>query len=143
MPFPGKPLDVFFPKCFGGTSFRRASRSRGRGRTAGRPCNKGGASSCPLFLSIHKLMCIFFSCFVLGLDPLPALQSVHPERVLGGRVSQHHVWVIEHVQSVQGQRVDLQLIQRKLSVCVKADITDTCQRVGQLFGEAWRGLPSD
>lgn len=81
-----------------------------------------------------------------GLGPLragPALQPVHPERVLGGRVGQHHVWVVEHVQSVQGQRVDLQLVQGKLSVCVKADVAHAGQRVGQLLGEARRGLPCD
>lgn len=44
---------------FGGASFSR----RGRGRTAGRPCNEGEGSSCPLFLSIHKLVCFFFSLF--------------------------------------------------------------------------------
>lgn len=47
---------------FGGASFQRASRSRGRGWTAGRPCNKGEGSSCPLFLSIHKLVCFFSFC---------------------------------------------------------------------------------
>lgn len=34
-------------------------------------------------------------------------QPVHPERVLGGGVSQHHVGVIEHVQPIQGEGVDL------------------------------------
>lgn len=47
---------------FGGASFQRASRSRGRGRTAGQPCNEGEGSSCPLILSIHKLVCFFSSC---------------------------------------------------------------------------------
>lgn len=84
---------------------------------------------------------------ICSLGPGPAagraLQPVHPERVLGGGVGQHHVWVVEHVQSVQGQRVDLQLVQGKLSVCVKADVADAGQRVGQLFGEARRRLPCD
>lgn len=48
---------------FGGASFQRASRSRGRGRTAGQPCNEGEGSSCPLLLSIHKLVCFFFFFF--------------------------------------------------------------------------------
>lgn len=49
------------------------------------------------------------------LDPgRPMLQSVHPESVLCGGVGQHHVGVIEHVQSVQSEGVDLELVQRKL-----------------------------
>lgn len=123
---------------FGGASFQRASRSRGRGRTAGRPCNEGEGSSCPLFLSIHKLVCFFF-LLVLGHSQHLTLQPVHPERVLGGRVGEHHVGVIEHVQSVQGEGVDLQLVKWELRVCVEADVADARQRVGQLFGEArWR-----
>ncbi|KAG7230666.1 hypothetical protein INR49_025383 [Caranx melampygus] len=71
------------------------------------------------------------------------LQPVHPESVLGGGVGEHHVGVVEHVQSIQSERVDLQLVQRKLRVCVEADVTDTGQGVGQLFGEAWRRLACD
>lgn len=127
---------------FGGASFQRASRSRGRGRTAGRPCNEGEGSSGPLLLSIHKLVWVFFLLVLVHSQPL-MLQPVHPERVLGGGVGKHHVGVIEHVQSVQGERVDLQLVQRELRVCVKADITNPRQRVGQLFGEARRRLPCD
>lgn len=70
-------------------------------------------------------------------------QPVHPERVLGGGVGEHHVGVVEHVQAVQGERVDLQLVQRKLRVCVEADVADTGQRVGQLFGETRRRLTCD
>lgn len=46
---------------FGGASFQRASRSRGRGRTAGRPCNEGEGSSCP-FVCLHSQVSVgFFS----------------------------------------------------------------------------------
>lgn len=48
--------------AFGGASFQRASRSRGRGQTAGWPCNEGEGTSCPLFLSIHKLVGFSSSC---------------------------------------------------------------------------------
>lgn len=91
----------------------------------------------------HVFFLLFFLFARTWSRRRPALQPVHPERVLGGGVSQHHVWVVEHVQSVQGQRVNLQLVQGKLSVCVKADVADTGQRVGQLFGEARRRLPCD
>lgn len=67
-------------------------------------------------------------------------QTVHPEGVLGGRVSQDHVRVIEHVQSIQGQGVNLEFIQRELAVRVEADITNPNQRAGQFFREAGRGL---
>jgi len=70
-------------------------------------------------------------------------QPVHPERVLGGGVGEHHVGVVEHVQPVQGQRVDLQLVQRELRVRVEAHVPHAGQRGGQLFGEAGRRLPCD
>lgn len=140
-PFPGR-LSPPPPSRFGGASFRRASKSRGRGRTAGKPCNKGSGSSCPLFLSFHMLVYFFFSLSV-RVCLWSALQPVHPECVLCGGVCQHHVWVVEHVQPVQGQRVDLQLVQRKLRVCIKADVAHARQGVGQLFGEARRRLPCD
>lgn len=135
-PFPGEATGCLFPhSLFGGASFGRASQSGGRGRTAGQPCNEGEGSSCPLFLHSHVCGRHFFSL----LAPPPALQPVHPERVLGGRVGEHHVRVIEHVQSVQGERVDLQLVQWELRVRVEADITDARQRVGELFGKTgWR-----
>ncbi len=53
-----------------------------------------------------------------------ASQSIHAERVLSGRVGENHVRVVEHVQSVQCQGVDLQLVQRELRVRVKADVTN-------------------
>lgn len=67
-------------------------------------------------------------------------QTVHPEGVLGGRVGQDHIWVIEHVQSIQGQGVNLEFVQGELVVRVEADITDPGQRAGQFFREAGRGL---
>lgn len=67
-------------------------------------------------------------------------QTVHPEGVLGGRVGQDHVRVVEHVQSVQGQGVNLEFIQGELVVGVEADITDSGQCAGQFFREAGRGL---
>lgn len=67
-------------------------------------------------------------------------QTVHPEGVLGGRVGQDHVRVIEHVQSIQGQGVNLEFIQRELAVSVEVDITNPNQRAGQFFREAGRGL---
>lgn len=67
-------------------------------------------------------------------------QTVHPEGVFSGRVSQDHVWVIEHVQSVQGQGVNLEFVQWELVVRVEADVTDPSQRAGQFFREARRGL---
>lgn len=72
----------------------------------------------------------------------PMLQPVHPESVLCGGVSQHHVGVVEHVESIQSEGVNFELIQRKLGVCVKADVSHPGQRVGQLFGQAWRRLSS-
>lgn len=138
----GHSLDVFFSPRFGGASFQRASQSRGRGRTAGKPCNRGFGSSCPLFLSIHKLV-YFFPSLSDSVCSRATLQPVHPERVLCGGVCQHHVWVVEHVQAVQGQRVDLQLVQRKLRVWIEADVADARQWVGQLFGEARRRLACD
>lgn len=67
-------------------------------------------------------------------------QTVHPEGVLGGRVGQDHVGVIEHVQSVQGQGVNLEFVQGELVVGVEADITDPSQCAGQFFRQAGRGL---
>lgn len=58
-------------------------------------------------------------------------QPVHPESIFCCRVGQNHVWIVEHVQAVQRQRIDFQLIQRELGICVKAHVT--CQKVGQLF----------
>lgn len=101
----------------------------------------------PLFILIHKLVCfllVFFSLsshFAPNVSQLVVLQPVHPEGVLGGGVGQHHVGVVEHVQSIQSERVDFQLVQRKLRVRVKAHVAD--QRVGQLFGETWRRFTCD
>lgn len=65
--------------------------------------------------------------FVVGHLQHSVLQPIHPERVLSGSVGQNHVGVIEHVQSIQGERVDLQLVQREGRVRVEADICNTSQ----------------
>lgn len=67
-------------------------------------------------------------------------QTVHPEGVLSGRVGQDHVRVVKHVQSIQGQGVNLEFIQGELVVRVEADISDPSQCAGQFFREAGRGL---
>lgn len=69
-------------------------------------------------------------------------QTVHPEGVLSGWVSQDHVRVVEHVQSVQGKGINLEFIQGELTVRVEADIADPSQCAGQFFREAGRGLSS-
>lgn len=51
-------------------------------------------------------------------------QSIHAECVLSGRVGENHVRVVEHMQSVQCQGVNLQLVQWELRVCIKADVTN-------------------
>lgn len=54
-------------------------------------------------------------------------QPVHPEGVLGGRVSKDHVRVVEHVQSIQGQRVNLELVQWEVAIGLKTHIAQPCQ----------------
>lgn len=88
------------------------------------------------FVSLHSRVSVFS---LLCSETTVLLQPVHPERVLCGRVGEHHVGVIEHMQSVQCEWVNLQLVQGKLGVRIEADVTDARQRVGQLFREAgWR-----
>lgn len=62
------------------------------------------------------------------------LEPVEAKRVLCGGVGKDHVRVIEHVQAVERQRVDLQIVQRELGVDIKADIRG--QRASQVFGQA-------
>lgn len=69
-------------------------------------------------------------------------QTVHSEGVLSGRVGQNHVRVVQHVQSVQGQGINLEFIQGELAIGVEADITNPSQCAGQFFREAGRGLSS-
>lgn len=140
---PGKPLDVFFPVVFWWRIVSKGfteSRARSDSWTA---MQRGRGFIRPL-VSLHSQVSVFFFfLLVLGHSRLLTLQPVHPEGVLGGGVSENHVGVVEHVQPVQGERVDLQLVQGELRVCVEADITNTRQRVGQLFGEARRRLSCD
>lgn len=53
-------------------------------------------------LLVRELLYVFFFFFFPSV-----LQAVHAERILGGWVGQHYVWVVKHVQPVQGQRVNL------------------------------------
>lgn len=69
-------------------------------------------------------------------------QTVHSEGVLSGRVGQNHVRVVQHVQSIQGQGINLEFIQGELAIGVEADITNPSQCAGQFFREAGRGLSS-
>lgn len=62
------------------------------------------------------------------------LEPVEAKRVLCGGVSKDHVRVIEHVQAVERQRVDFQVVQGELGVDVEADICG--QRAGQVLGQA-------
>lgn len=59
-------------------------------------------------------------------------QTVHPEGVLGGRVGQDHIWVIEHVQSIQGQGVNLEFVRGNWLSESEADITRPGQRGSSL-----------
>lgn len=69
---------------------------------------------------------------------LRSLQPVEAKRVLCGGVGEDHVRVIEHVQAVERQRVDFQIVQRELRVHIKADICG--QRASQVLGQAGRRL---
>lgn len=60
-------------------------------------------------------------------------QPVHAERVLCGGVGEDHVGVVEHVKSIQGQRVNFEFIQRELGIRVEADVPHSCQGAGQFF----------
>lgn len=50
------------------------------------------------------------------------LEPVQAKRVLRGRVGEDHVGVVEHVQTVECQWVNFQIIQRELGVHVEADV---------------------
>lgn len=62
------------------------------------------------------------------------LEPVQTKRVLCGGVGEDHVRVIEHVQAIERQRVDFQIVQWELGVDIKADIGG--QRASQVFGQA-------
>lgn len=62
------------------------------------------------------------------------LEPVKAKRFLCGCVGEHHVRIVEHVQAVQSERVDLEVVQRKLGVDVEADV---CREgAGELLGQA-------
>lgn len=69
------------------------------------------------------------------------LEPVQAKGVLCGGVSQDHVRVVEHVEAVQRQRVDFQVIQGELGVHVEADVRG--QGAGEVLGEAGGRLPTD
>lgn len=66
------------------------------------------------------------------------LEPVEAKRVLCGGVSKDHVRVIEHVQAVECQWVDFQIVQRELGVDIKAHVCG--KRAGQVLGQAWGRL---
>lgn len=80
---------------------------------------------------------LYVAEFTHLLHPLLLLQPVKAKCILGGGIGEDHVWVIEHVQAIQRQRVDFQIVQRELGVHIKADICG--QRARQVLGQAgWR-----
>lgn len=66
------------------------------------------------------------------------LETVEAKCVLCGGVSKDHVRVIEHVQAIQRQWVDFQIIQWEVGVYIKADICG--QRASQVLRQAWGRL---
>lgn len=50
------------------------------------------------------------------------LEPVEAKGVLCGGVSEDHVRVVEHVEAVQRQRVEFQVVQGELGVDVEADV---------------------
>lgn len=73
--------------------------------------------------------------------PHRLLEAVQAEGVLCGGVSEDHVRVVEHVQAVQRQRVDLQVVQGELGVHVEADVRG--QGAREVLGQAGGGLSTD
>lgn len=66
------------------------------------------------------------------------LEPVKAKCVLSGGVSKDHVWVVEHVQAIECQWVDFEIVQRELGVDIKADICG--QRARQVLRQAGRRL---
>lgn len=62
------------------------------------------------------------------------LEPVKAKRFLGGGVGEDYVRIVEHVQAVQRERVDLQVVQRELGVDVEADVRR--EGAGELLGQA-------
>lgn len=51
-----------------------------------------------------------FSLSLSSARGLLPLQPIHPESVLCGRIGKDHVWIVQHVQPVQGQGVNFKFI---------------------------------
>lgn len=62
------------------------------------------------------------------------LEPVEAERFLCGGVGEDHVRIVEHVQAVQRQRVDFQVVQRELGVDIEADVRR--EGAGEVLGQA-------
>lgn len=71
---------------------------------------------------------------------VPRSQSVATERILHGRVRQHHVGVTEHAQTVEAERLDVQLVlQRVPPLHVKA-FRDRGEGAADVLGQTGAGL---
>lgn len=69
------------------------------------------------------------------------LEPVEAKGVLCGGVSEDHVRVVEHVEAVQRQRVEFQVVQGELGVDVEADVCG--QGARQVLEQAGGGLATD
>lgn len=69
------------------------------------------------------------------------LEAVQAKGVLCGRVSEDHVRVVEHVEAVQRQRVDFQVIEGELGVDVEANVCG--QGAREVLGQARGRLSTD
>lgn len=69
------------------------------------------------------------------------LEAVQAKGVLCGGVGEDHVRVVEHVEAVQRQRVDFQVVQGELGVDVEADVCG--QGACQVLGQTWGRLSTD
>lgn len=69
------------------------------------------------------------------------LEPVEAKGVLCGGVSEDHVRVVEHVEAVQRQRVEFQVVQGELGVDVEADVCG--QGARQVLEQAGGRLSTD
>lgn len=73
--------------------------------------------------------------------PQRPLEAVQAKGVLCGGVSEDHVRVVEHVEAIQRQRVDFQVVQGELGVDVEADVCG--QGAREVLGQAGGRLSTD
>lgn len=73
--------------------------------------------------------------------PGPSLEAVGAEGVLHGRVGEQRVGVAQHVQSVQGEGLDFQILLQPQSRRVHLEAGDAGQRRGDLLGDAGGRIP--